>query len=126
MKIIRLVNPKTGRESCAKAWTIEPKAILAELKNGTISSAKDISWRMLNEPESIETMEEEGSGDHAGNNFALAAFEHALDWTLGLTALAFIRRTLTQTNGKKIPKPFQVVAFRNGTVCILSASGKIY
>jgi len=73
-----IIRPDTKRKANLKTWKIEPRAILDFLKDKD-KSARDISWLLLNDDQSIQVIEAQQYGDRAGNNFALAIFEQALD-----------------------------------------------
>lgn len=122
MKTSSIVNPKTGKQNQVKTWNIIPRTILDMMKAGTIKSAKDLSWLLLNDDESIQAMQDQMSGDAAESNFALAVFEQALDYALGIHVLSYIRNAVKIG---KLPKPFQVAVNRKGDVFIITASGQI-
>lgn len=124
MPIMTITNPKTGRSNTVRAWNIDPKQVLADLRSGRTKSAKDLSWRLLSEKESADDIEEsvEAPGDCARTNYALGIFEYALDWALGLVVLNFIRSAVRV---KKLPKPFKVAANRKGDVFIITNSGRV-
>jgi len=90
-----IIRPDTGRKVNLKTWKIEPRAILEFLKDKD-KSARDISRLLLNDNQSIQVMEAQQSGDQAGNNFALAVFEQALDWRLGLAIVNVIRSAVKE------------------------------
>ena len=118
-----IVNPKTKRENRARAWLVNPRAVYDKLKSGEYKDARDISWALLGDDESIQDMRAEEYGDAAERNLALSIFENALDWGLGLAVLNYIRAFLQK---KALPKPFEVLATRRGDVFIRSASGRLY
>jgi len=113
-------NPKTSRQVKVRVWSIETKALMEDLKAGRIKTAKDLSWKLLSEHHSLSAMERSQAGDSAANNFALNVLENALDWSLGMAVLNFIRDCRKQLNG--VPKTFEVAASRSGDVFILAQS----
>ena len=122
MQTTSIVNPKTGKSNKVRVWDITPREILASFKSGELKSAKDLSWKLLNEKQSVKLMEKQLEGDQSSNNFALSVFENALDWMLGLKVVSFIDAFLKE---KKLPKPFQVAVNKRGDVFIITASGRI-
>jgi hypothetical protein len=79
---------------------------------------------LLNDDQAIQTMRDEEYGDCAQCNFAIAIFEQALDWRLGLTVIQVIRSIVKQT--KKLPKPFELAVNRKGDIFVLFSSGRIW
>lgn len=122
METRTITNPKTGREVKVRAWRVEPRVVLAKLRSGEWSTARDISWGLLADPQAACLIERTDGGDSAENNFALNIFENALDWSLGLKVLTFIQAC--QRIGK-MPKPFDVLATRQGHVFIATATGRV-
>lgn len=120
---LAITNPKTGRTCNLRAWRVDPKAITAKCREGVFKTAKDISWALLNDDESIQDMQDTEYGDSSRNNSALRMFESALDWTLGLAVLNYIRAFTTQ---KKFPKSFHVGYNTSGDVFVVGASGNVY
>jgi DNA helicase HerA-like ATPase len=116
-----VINPSTGRENCVLCWKVNPREVLAQSKAGKIKTAKDLSWMLLSDDESIQVVDEEQHGDSSHNNFALSTFENALDWSLGLAILNIMRAT---PKGK-ILKPFEVAANRKGEVFIILSNGRV-
>ncbi len=120
MKTATIVNPKSGRNVRVRAWDVEPRAILRKFSAGEFKDARDLSWALLSEDASIAALECE-DGDSNETNFALSVFENALDWTLGLAAVRFMR---CAPKGK-IVKPFRVACARSGDVFVITASGQV-
>jgi hypothetical protein len=100
---------------------IEPREFYAAVAKGR--SLKDLSWQMLNEPLSTKTMMAEAGGDAAENNFALAVFEQALDWRLGIAAWSLIKACVAER--KRYPKPFQIALTRGGKIFAIMANGRM-
>lgn len=117
-----IINPQTNRQNKVNCWNINPREVLRLMREGKIKTARDLSWMLLNDDDTIQLMEETDAGDCQNNNFALNVFENALDWGLGIKVLGFIR-AFTQV--KKMPKPFVVAANRKGDVFIITQSGQI-
>lgn len=112
-----IVNPKTGRSNQVKAWDVSPKNVLAEMKSGRIKTARDLSWALLNDTESVKAMESTMERDSVkSGNFALSVFENALDWSLGLQLLAAIRAFV---KAGKLPKVLTVAVNAKGDVFVL-------
>jgi hypothetical protein len=122
MNTLTIQNPKTGRQLRIRAWQIEPRDVLAKFRAKQWKSAKDISWHLLSHQDSVEEMRETDAGDCARNNWSLSIVENALDWTLGLSVLNFIRGAVKQG---KLPKPFHVGCSRSGDVFIVTSSGRV-
>lgn len=118
-----ITNPRTGRKITLKTWKIEPRTILDLLKQKKIESGRDLSFMLLNDEESIETMQDQEHGDNSENNFALSIFENALDWRLGMTVLNFIRGVVKKY--RKLPKPFEIGVTRKGDIFLILNSGRI-
>jgi hypothetical protein len=118
------LNPKTGRTNKARAWHIEPRKIWDMVKAGEIKDAKDLSWRLLNDDQSVRSMADQMGGEDAAHNFALAIFEQALDLTLGMRVIGFMNQCVREL--KCLPKPFELMVNRAGDVFIRMPSGKIY
>lgn len=118
-----ITNPKTKRRNQVRAWPINPKAVMAKFKGDEWQSAKDISFALLDDDESIQEMRDEKYGDCAARNFALSIFENALDWRLGIAVLDILKACLAK---RRMPKPFSVAVNRAGDVFIIGASGKVY
>ena len=116
-------NPKTGRNNRVKAWDIDPQAVVAGVTAGAIKTAKDLSWSLLGDEKSYQTMIDTDHGDGQDSNWALNIFENALDWALGMRVLRFIEACRKL---KRMPNPFTVVATRKGDVYIIGQSGRIY
>lgn len=123
MNTMQIKSPKSNRTITVRAWDIDPRAVLASFKSGELKSARDLSWKLLNEKGSVAAMGREMDGEAASSNFALSVFENALDWSLGLKVLAHIRGAVAV---KRMPKPFKVAASRGGDVFIIGASGTVY
>ena len=119
MKTMTITNPKTGRETRVRAWRVEPRRLLAQLKEG--GSARDLGITILGDAESLEAMEATLGGDQASNNFALSIFENALDWRLGLAALDWMLACRP-----RMSKPFQVACNRSGDVFVIRPSGGVW
>jgi len=110
-----------GRQIRVRAWTVEPREVLAGLKSGAIRGARDIGLALLGAKRSLATMAATEYGDSQRNNFAINAFENALDWSLGLAIFNLIRAAVAD---RKLPKPFQVAATSRGQVYAILASGR--
>lgn len=119
----KITNPKTGKQIAVRVWKITPREITNGLKTGAIKDVKDISWKLLNEPESVQDMKNGMDGENAVHNFALSVFEGALDWSLGLAVVNHIRAYVKEG---KFPKPFELAVSRKGDIYIIGASGNIY
>lgn len=117
----RVVNPNSGRESNCKCWMVDPAKVMALIREKKIQTSKDLSLMLLGDDEAVQLMGEEMGGEDAGHNFALQVFEHALDWTIGLAVLDFIRACAKM--GKK-PRPFEVAANRSGQVFVIAGVSK--
>ena len=124
MTTVEFKNPKTGRMVTARAWRIVPREVCAMFKDGRFKTARDLSYAMLNDDDSISDMEEEQYGDCAAQNFALSTFENALDWRLGLAAVRFIEACIDKY--RKYPMPFHVLATHSGDVFVQSSVGNLY
>ena len=114
-------NPKTNRRNAVRCWSIAVRAIAAGLECGNIKSARDISWSLLNDDQSIQTMENEMGGDEVSGNFALSVFENALDWQLGVAVLQVLKAARP-----RMPKDFEVAVNRAGDVFVIFQSGKVW
>ena len=120
MQTITITNPETGRQNACRAWFVEPKKVLVDIKAG--ATAKQISWKLLSDDEAYGEMQATEDGDSARNNFALHIFENALDWGLGL---AIIRLMVQAAKLGKRPKPFYILANRKGDIFYKFCNGKI-
>lgn len=120
MQTLTIKSPKTNRNIEVRVWDIDTQETVTFLKG---RSARDLSLKLLSDKSSLKEMERTESSDCAGNNFSLAVFEHALDWSLGLAVYNFIVAALRV---KRCPRRFKVAAARNGDVFILHPSGKVY
>ena len=118
-----ITNPKTGRQCVVRCWEITPRAVLEKFKSKQWQTAKDVSYALLDDDASIQTMRAEDGGNRASNNFALSVFENALDWGLGLAVVRYIDSIIARYH--KLPKPFEVVVNRAGDVFIVTATGRI-
>jgi len=119
-----IINPKTNRKTTLRCWNINPRAILDKCNSEKIT-AREISWMLLNDDQSIQTMtmQAEEYGDCANMNFSLACFEQALDWRLGIATMNVIRSILKQTG--KLVKPFEIGVSRKGDIFAIFQSGHI-
>ena len=124
MVIKTIVNPATNRSIDVYAWPIAPREIVDKLRTKEIKSARELSWRLLNDKEAGMEIEEdlEAPGDSSETSFALNIVENALDWTLGLAVLRFLRIFAAE---KKLPHPFEVACSRSGDVFIITGSGRV-
>lgn len=113
-------NPDTQRTLRVVGWHVQPKEVLGWVKEGL--TAKDISWKFLNDRKVEKLMKSEEYGDCSSNNFALSVFENALDWSIGLCILRLIRGCVAN---KKIPKPFDLLVDRKGTCYAKLSSGRV-
>lgn len=121
MKTTTIENPKSGCEIRVRVWDVAPRAVIAKLRSGEWGSARDLGLALLGDDQSFDAMDESAEGDSASSNFALAVFEHALDWGLGLRALAYI----ASAPKGRVVRPFRVACARNGDVFIITNSGKV-
>lgn len=117
-----ITNPNTNRINKVYAWTVAPKTFWNDLKTGELTP-KQLSWKLLNDDQSIQVMDDSQYGDSACQNFALSVFENALDWSLGLAIVRYCNAMVSQR--KTLPKPFTVMVTRKGDVFIKTFSGKI-
>ena len=104
-----------GRTVKAFTWTLDTKETVAYLKD---HSVKDLSWKMLSDKKAQAKAAREMGGESATTNFALSILENALDWSLGIAALRFIRDALTV---KRCPRTFRVAVTSKGDVFIVVA-----
>jgi hypothetical protein len=118
-----IMNPKTNRKVTLKTWMIEPRKVIELIKQKKIESAKDLSFMLLNDEDSLYTIEQQEGGDGAENNFGLAIFEYALDWRLGMTIINFIQGVIKKH--KRAPKPFEIGVSRKGDIFLILPSGRI-
>jgi hypothetical protein len=123
MERMTITHPETGREVRVMAWRVEPRAVLEAFASGRYQTARDLGLALLGDDETVCAMRATAHGDSSANNVALRAFEHALDWGLGLRALGWI--TWAARHGK-LPKPFHVAADGSGNVYLIGASGRVY
>lgn len=114
-------NPKTGRQITVRCWNVSTVEALKLIGNDGV---KALSWALLNDSESVQTMEQEQHGDEARNNFALSVFEHALDWSLGMKIYAYLQSYRAQTG--KLPRQTKVVCTRNGDVYVMLKNGQLW
>ena len=112
-----------GKPIHVRAWQVAPKAIVAGLQSGKIKDARDISFSLLSDGETYQTMRREEHGDSAEHNFALAVFEHALDWRLGGLVLSLIQSAALKFG--RMPKPFIVCTACNGDLFAEFSGGRI-
>jgi hypothetical protein len=119
MRYGALVNPETNRTVNVKVWEVDIKTALTTCKTGSV---KDLSWSLLEEKESIDAMEEE-NGDSASSNFALAVFEQALDWRLGLAIIDLLKSY--QRKFGKIPSKVTIACDRKGRIYFISKTAKV-
>ena len=117
----RIIHPISGKTVAVDTFHVIPKTLLAWTKAHKISSAKDISWYLLNEERSLAKATAQDSGDARHNNYSLRILENALDWSLGLAVL----RILALCQPGKIPKPFDLLATRSGAILVRYSSGRI-
>lgn len=113
MTTMTITHPTSRKEIKVRAWDIETKAASAQLR---ADGVKAFSWSLLSQKHSLKAMEATEGGDSASNNFALNVLENALDWSLGLAVLNFLRDALAV---KKCPRTFRVAASKKGDVFIL-------
>lgn len=116
MHIETVKNPVTGRDNRMKVWTIRGRTIVDALLSDNPPTAKDISWSLLSDDGCYEEMLATEYGDTSESNFALSIFEDALDWTLGLAVIGFVRDCIQEW--KKYPKTFDVLVNHKGQVFI--------
>jgi hypothetical protein len=117
-----ITNPKTNRSNKVAAWKVAPKKFWPALKSGSLD-AKKLSWKLLNDDESVQAMEEQIDGDSAESNFALSIFENALDWAIGLAIINYCNAMIARH--KILPKPFTLMVNKKGDVFIETASGNL-
>lgn len=115
------ITSEAGRQIKVRAWTVDAREVLADLRSGAIQTARDLGIAFLSAKRSLATMAATEYGDSQTNNFALNAFENALDWSLGLATLDVIRAAV---KARKLPKPFQIAATGRGQVYAIFASGR--
>jgi hypothetical protein len=96
---------------------IYPKEITRGLREGTLKSARDISWHILEQKR--ECLEDD-YGDCADNSLGLAILEQALDWRIGCAIIGILR---SMPKGK-VPKPFKMHIRRGGKLSVTWDSGK--
>lgn len=114
-----MINPKTNRNNTFKCWNVSWDGIMEMIKAG--KSAKEISFALLDDDESVMLMEETVDGDSQNNNFALNVFENALDWGIGITIINFMKSLLKL---HKKASQFTVMANKKGDVFI-ACKGRI-
>jgi hypothetical protein len=115
MNTMTIEHPVSKKSTMVRAWDIETKAAAEALK---ANGVKSFSWGLLSDKGSMRAMRGTDGGDSARNNFALNVLENALDWSLGLAVLNFIRDACAV---KKCPRTFKVAASRKGDVFIIIA-----
>jgi hypothetical protein len=113
-----ITNPTTGKQNAVKVWDINVPALYADLLAGKLT-AKSLSLSLLGDDTSYQTMQQTEYGDSANNNWSLAIFEQALDWSIGLKILDFI---IACAKAHKRFKSFKVAVTRNGDVFIVRSS----
>ena len=102
-------------------FQVRPREILSSLGEG-FSDPRDIAHHLLLQQGDL--LEQEMGGEDAAGNFALAVFEQALDWRIGLTVQQLIAEAVCGSNGRKIPKPFLLEVDRRGKITVVLASGR--
>jgi len=84
-----------GKQIKVTSWEVDTNALYAKMKeaydSGKPLSAQDISWLYLKDDQSVQYMKDTESGDRSDNNFAMRIFTKALDYTIGIVILDFIR-----------------------------------
>lgn len=121
MHIETIVNPTTNRPNRMRVWTIRGRSIIDALLSENPPTAKDVSWSLLSDDGAYQELVETQDGDTSETNFALSIFEDALDWTLGLAVIGFIRDCVKEY--KRYPRTFRVAVNHRGQVFILYRSG---
>lgn len=119
-----ITNPKTERQNNVRVMPITGQAIYDLLRSKSEPSARDISWALLDQPECLDDMSEEMSGDSARSNFALSVFENALDFRLGMAVMHYIKAVRGQTGGRR-PAIIRPAVNRSGDVFILSKTHSV-
>jgi hypothetical protein len=117
----KITNPKTGRQVNVRCWDVETKTAVALVNKDGV---KALSWAMLDDDESIQTMSNEQHGDSASNNFALSVFENALDWGLGLKVTSYLQAYRSQHG--RYPKSTKIACTRGGDVYVVLADGTLW
>lgn len=112
-----ITNPKTKRNVKVRVWTLKSQAIRDGFKDGTFKTAKDLSWALLNDKNSLQAMEREEGGDSASNNYALSVLEGALDWGLGLAVVRLFKDFVDIK--RRVPETFKLAATRKGDVFVI-------
>lgn len=115
-------NPKTGRTNKVYRWDVDTNRV-GELLKANNGDVRAISWALLNDDQSLNAMEAQQYNDSACNNFALSVFENALDWSLGLKVMSYLRWYRNARN--TYPKIVRLACNRNGDVFVLNKTGEI-
>lgn len=120
-----ITNPKTNRENRLDVYPVNVASVRALLRDGTIKTARDLSWLMLEQDERLGAVSWLDDSDtiQAAESRALRIFEQALDWGLGLAALGFMRAVRKEYN--RYPKDFAVGVNGKGDTFILDARGNV-
>jgi hypothetical protein len=100
-----------------RKWRVNPKEVVKWLMEKEERNAQSLSYHIVN-----DMTEEDAEGECAKSNLALAIFERALDWRIGLAVIRLIDRCMAQ---KKMPKPFDLVYTRDDKLYAQFDSGKI-
>jgi hypothetical protein len=116
-----ITNPTTGRKNVIRVFPIETReAVHIANEKGV----KALSWELLDQPESLDTMNAEMGGETARSNFALSVFESALDWGLGMTVVSYLKAFAQKYPGKQ-PKEVRAAVNRKGDVFIVDKNNRI-
>ena len=69
----KITNPKTGRQNNVYRWDVDTVKA-GEIIKANSGDVRALSWALLGDDQSIETMERQQDGDAASSNFALSVF----------------------------------------------------
>ncbi len=116
----KITNPKTGKQNKCYRWDVDTIKALGILK---ASDVRALSWALLSDDQSLETMERQQDGDAASNNFALSVFENALDWGLGLKVFNYLQ-AYRNARGT-YPRVVRLACNRQGDVFVLNKTGSV-
>jgi hypothetical protein len=96
---------------------VVPRELLQ--RRDLLRDPRRLSWYLLRQAEDL--LEEEQDGDAAERNLALAVFEQALDWRIGLAVLGVLQVALRR---RRPPKTFALEISRNGSIAVVLPSGR--
>lgn len=119
MRTMTIHNPETNRMNKMRVWDIDTRALLDKwfASERGLAAIKDISWNLMGDDQAYQAMKETEYGDSADSNFALSAFENALDIRLGMAALTYLD-ACREKYGRR-PKTFGLAVTRTGDIFIL-------